>query len=574
MSMSDTQTYPLQTDGSLLPGVFPLRHLPDPTFGLTGSKNAPPSEVAATVVELTADAVVSVDAAQRIVYMNPAAERLFGFRAGELLGESLQALTAPAAAGARNGNRISWSEATASHPLWPEQGEIVATRADGSLVIAEVRSTRVQVGTQALTTYLLRDCTEQRRADEERRLLQSLALLIGEAPDLQTALRLSLKMIGEVTGWTAGEAWLPDPSDRLLRRGPVWSGRDGLNEFHQASERITFGAGEGLPGRVWAAGKPAWIEDVVVDPGFVRAPVAHSCDLHTGIGIPVLAAEKVVAVITFYHTEVREHDSHLIDLVSAAAAQLGTLLQRRRTEESLQHHAEELARSNAELEQFAYVASHDLQEPLRMVASYTQLLAKRYGEHLDGDAHEFIGYAVEGVTRMQQLIHDLLAFSRVGTRGEAFQPTSLDTLLDRVLRDIEPAVEASGAQIAREPLPTVVVDSAQLYQVFQNLIVNAMKFHGSEPARVEISSYRAENGWVIAVKDKGIGIKAEYFARIFVLFQRLHSRAEYPGTGIGLAICKKIVERHGGRIWVESEPGRGTTFFFSLPDRPEIVAQS
>lgn len=231
--------------------------------------------------------------------------------------------------------------------------------------------------------------------------------------------------------------------------------------------------------------------------------------------------------------------------------------------------AQELARSNADLEQFAYVASHDLQEPLRMVASYAQLLARRYHGRLDADADDFIGYIVEGVNRMHALINDLLAYSRVGTRGGLFEETDSGRVLDEVLDDIAPAMEDVGAEITRDLLPIVKADRIQLGQVFQNLITNAIKFRtpGTQP-RVHVSATRGADEWIFAVKDNGIGIAPEYVGRIFVLFQRLHSRSEYPGTGIGLAICKKIVERHGGRIWLDSAPGAGSIFYFSIPDRP------
>jgi PAS domain S-box-containing protein len=239
--------------------------------------------------------------------------------------------------------------------------------------------------------------------------------------------------------------------------------------------------------------------------------------------------------------------------------------ERKSAEERLKATAADLARSNAELEQFAYVASHDLQEPLRMVASYTQLLARRYKGRLDADADEFIDFAVDGARRMQDLINDLLTYSRVGTR--ALLPEQVDTgrLVDQVVGDLAAALEESGGRVEHAELPLIYGDPTQLRQLFQNLIANAVKFHGGRTPEVTVTAAPSGSNWTFTVRDNGIGIEPQYLERIFVLFQRLHSRADYPGTGIGLAICKKIVERHGGRIWLESQPGVGTTFFFTLP---------
>jgi len=227
----------------------------------------------------------------------------------------------------------------------------------------------------------------------------------------------------------------------------------------------------------------------------------------------------------------------------------------------------ELARSNSDLQQFAYVASHDLQEPLRMVASYTQLLAKRYRGKLDEEADEFIAYAVNGANRMQALIQDLLAFSRVDRQGQNFERTSVEALLGYALENLKGALEESRAVVTHDPLPTVMADERQVLHLLQNLLSNAIKFRGPEPPRVHLSAERRNGDWLFSVRDNGIGIDPQYRERIFVIFQRLHTSAEYPGTGIGLSLCKKIVERHGGRIWMESQLGQGATFYFTLPAR-------
>ncbi len=241
------------------------------------------------------------------------------------------------------------------------------------------------------------------------------------------------------------------------------------------------------------------------------------------------------------------------------------ITERKRVEGALKEKTDELARSNKDLEQFASVASHDLQEPLRMVTSYVQLLARRYKGKLDSDADDFIRFAVDGAVRMRKLINDLLAYSRVGTQGKELSPTDSEAVLAQSVDDLKVAVEENGALVTHDPLPTVMADRSQLGQLFQNLIGNAIKFRGNEPPRVHVSASRNGNGWTFSVRDNGIGIAAEYSERIFIIFQRLHSRQEYAGTGIGLAICKKIVERHGGRIWVKSDPGQGATFYFILP---------
>ncbi|MEO7193040.1 MAG: PAS domain S-box protein [Vicinamibacterales bacterium] len=237
------------------------------------------------------------------------------------------------------------------------------------------------------------------------------------------------------------------------------------------------------------------------------------------------------------------------------------------SERALQDKAQELARSNEELQQFAYVASHDLQEPLRMVANYTQLLGRRYKDKLDADANEFIEFAVDGAKRMQDLIHDLLEYARVGTGGREFRPVPADRMAAAAIANLASAIDDLHAEVILDPLPTLNCDEVQLSQVFQNLIANGIKFHRADARPlVRVSAARSNGGWLLTVTDNGIGIEARYFDRIFQMFQRLHARADYPGTGIGLSLSKKIIERHGGHISVTSQPGSGTTFSFTIPD--------
>ena len=234
-------------------------------------------------------------------------------------------------------------------------------------------------------------------------------------------------------------------------------------------------------------------------------------------------------------------------------------------ERAVQTMAEDLRRSNAELEQFAYVASHDLQEPLRMVTSFVQLLAQRYRGKLDEDADAFIGYAVDGAKRMQHLINDLLAYSRLGTRGSPFTLVSMEALLRDAQQDLQIAIEESRAQISHDSLPELYGDPSQLGAVLQNLLSNAIKYRGADAPQIHVSVRRQRNEWVFSVRDNGIGIDPKFAERIFIIFQRLHAPGAYPGTGIGLAVCKRILQRHGGEIWVESFPGQGATFYFTLP---------
>jgi PAS domain S-box-containing protein len=244
------------------------------------------------------------------------------------------------------------------------------------------------------------------------------------------------------------------------------------------------------------------------------------------------------------------------------------IVERKRAQNILAQQSAELARSNSELEQFAYIASHDLQEPLRMVGSYVQLLERNYKSLFDAKGEEYIAYAVDGAKRMQMLINDLLSYSRVGTQGNEFALTDCAGVAGLAIKNLQRAIQESGATITCDQLPAVLADNMQLLQLFQNLLANAIKFRAERAPEIRIMAQHTDGFWQFAIKDNGIGIEPRHFDRIFLIFQRLHNRRQYPGTGMGLAICKKIVDRHGGTIWPVSEPGMGTTFFFTLPDKP------
>jgi hypothetical protein len=283
-------------------------------------------------------------------------------------------------------------------------------------------------------------------------------------------------------------------------------------------------------------------------------------------GLPMPVLEEKIVRLDGLAVDVEVVASPMMDRGEPAIqVLLRDITERKRAQAALQQTTADLQRSNRDLEQFAYAASHDLQEPLRAIGGYVKLLEHRFPDRLDAKARAYIAGAFDGATRMERLISDLLAFSRVVTLGDAFLPADLEDALEQALRNLEAGINSTQPTITHDPLPTLSVDAGQIRQVFQNLIGNALKFHGEQPPKIHIGAQRQEGRWVFSVRDNGIGIDAQYFERIFQVFQRLHTRNKYPGTGIGLAVCKKIVERHGGQIWVESQPGQGSTFYFSIP---------
>ena len=438
------------------------------------------------------------------------------------------------------------------------------------------------------TFGISRDITLHKRAERRLAVQYTVAHVLANSATFNDAAPNILQAIGDCLGWAVGEIWRVDAPAGLLRCVELWHARPvEVPRFEAISHSRTFVQGVGLPGRVWKGGEPVWIRDVAQDDNFPRAAVAVSEGLHGAFGFPIRSGTEVLGVIEFFSQRIEQPDEELLRMFAAVGSQIGQFIERQRAEQALALKARELERSNTDLEQFAYVASHDLQEPLRMIASYTQLLERRYHDKLDDEAREFMNFAVDGALRLQTLINDLLAYSRVGTRGKPLAPVDTAQALEHALTNLTVAIEEGGARVERTPLPTVLGDETQLTQLLQNLIGNAIKFRGDKPAVAHVTATLRKSApaseanagrplpnapameWLFAVRDEGIGIEKKYFDRIFIIFQRLHGREEYPGTGIGLAVCKRIVERHGGRIWLESTPGGGSTFFFTLPQMPE-----
>jgi len=417
------------------------------------------------------------------------------------------------------------------------------------------------------------DITERKQAEQREAIEHAVARHLGSDESLADAIRGIMQVMCERLDWACAARWSLDEAQNRLHCVETWSEDDErLRAFLELSRRETFVPGTtGMIRRVLTTGESVWIADIAEKKDFLRGPKATAAGLRGAFALPVRMGEKVLGAIEFFSHEPRHPDKWLLTTTVSIGNLIGQLMARRQAEaamreafQELEHKTRELTRSNEELQQFAYVASHDLQEPLRMISSYTQLLGRRYGDRLDGDAKEFMAYIVDGAARMKQLIEDLLAYSRVGTRAKEFQEVDSGASLARALSNLRASQEASGAVITHDPMPHVLADGAQLAQIFQNLIGNAIKFRGAEPPRIHVGAQTTDTVCVFTVKDNGIGLDTQYAERIFMMFQRLHNKTEYPGTGIGLAIVKKIVERHGGRIWVESEPGKGAQFGFTI----------
>jgi len=484
------------------------------------------------ILESAPDAMVIADGHGRIVLVNAETERLFGYGRNELVGQAMEMLV-PERFRQRHPQHRQGYMAHPRNRLMGEGRDLWGLRKDNTEFPVEISLSPLESEEGILVTAAIRDISVRKAVDKH---------LVETARELTVKHRL----LNAVVEGTTDLIYIRDLENRFTLANSACAKvfRRSVNEVLGSSMRDllpndSYDAVAKSDQEIVRDGVPCTLEEIAEIDGVTRLFLTTKGPYHDADG-------KIIGTIGISReiTERKKAEEHLVKMVG------------------------ELRRSNEELQQFAYVASHDLQEPLRMVASYTQLLAKRYTGRLDSEADEFIAYAVDGSNRMQALIHDLLAYSRAGANGKAYQEISSEKALLEALSNLRVSIQESGAVVTHDSLPTITTDDAQLVQVFQNLVGNAIKYRRAEVPRVHVSA--AKNGgqeWNFSVQDNGLGIDPQYFDRIFVLFQRLHGREEFKGTGIGLAICKKIVERLGGRIWVESEPEKGSTFYFALPER-------
>jgi PAS domain S-box-containing protein len=477
------------------------------------------------LLEAAPDAMVVVDQEGRIFLLNLQAEKQFGYYRDELVGQKVTNII-PVGFAER---LIADGTRTAAEALAQQIGtgiELVARRKDGTEFPIEIMLSPMESPDGILVTAAIRDISVRKRAEEylartERRYRG----LLEAAPDAMVVV---------------------DQDGRIVLLNVQAEKKFGYYRDELVGQKVTNIIPVGFAERLIADG--------------LRSP-EDALAQQIGTGIELIARRKDRSEFPI-EIMLSPLESSEGTLVTAAIRDISV---RKRAEAHLIKKVEELNRSNEELGQFAYMASHDLQEPLRMVASYTQLLSKRYKGKLDSDADDFIAFAVDGAQRMQQLIQDLLTYSRVGTTGVKFGPVCTDHALREALKNLKGAIDESGAVVSSDRLPEVHGDETQLVQLFQNLIGNAIKYQGTAVPTVHVSAEQAnDRGWLFSIRDNGIGIEAQYFERIFGMFQRLHGRDQFSGTGIGLAICKKIVERHRGAISVESRLQQGSTFSFSL----------
>jgi PAS domain S-box-containing protein len=524
----------------------------------------------------TIPAAIFICQNHQLRYVNTATETLTGYTREELLTQGIQKIDSKIFQFIQSlaNQALDLQNHHPSAKPTSAQQEFQITRKTGETRWVDVSTTLMEFERKPAVLAVAFDITKRKQTEASLQYRVEVETLISEisthflnvvSEEIDERINQTLKTLGEFLKVERTYIFLFNDTDALMNNTHEWCAA-GIQSHLNRLKNIPFQTFPLLIETIQNL-QVVQICDVaeIVEASLAERLELEQQNIQALLIVPILAGGTVVGFIgcdAVHHPITWTQDQ--ITLLKIVGEIFVTAMQRRQFEQQLQQRAADLAASNAELEQFAYIASHDLQEPLRAITAYTQLLAKKYAGQLDPKADQYINFAVEGSQRMQQLIHDLLMYSRVGTRGNAFRPTHFETVLKEALSNLDIAIQESNATITHDPLPTVVGDPTQLVQLLQNLISNAIKYHSQESPKIHIGVEFQTDQWLFWIQDNGIGIDAKHYQRIFLVFQRLHTREEYPGTGIGLAICKKIVERHGGKIWVESSPDQGSTFYFTL----------
>ncbi len=595
------------------------------------------------VAETASDAILTINQDSIIEFINPATERIFGYSRSEMLGADLTMLMPEYLRVLHRGGVSRYLETGEKHIPWSGV-ELVALKKDGEEFPVEVSFGESIKGGRRTFTGIVRDITARKRSDRHTELQHSVTRILFESSSLAEAGPQILRTLGENLGWEFAALWVDDDHANGLRSLDTWClGEGDRQEFAESSRQFTFTKGSGLIGSVWKTGEPASTPDVANDAGFIRRSLAQRYSIRSVVAFPIKTSEEVSGVFELLTRGRLTIDHELAGTMVSIGQQIGQFVQRKRAEEELRANEKryrmqneelanlnrerarqnevlesrvrertadleganeiltkeiaerrraeqklkmitvELERSNRELQDFASVASHDLQEPLRKIRAFGDRLKVKYDAQLGLEGRDYIQRMQSSASRMKNLIDDLLIFSRVTTKAQPFNAVDLEVITRALLNDLEIRLSQTGGRVEIGKLPTIEADPSQMHQLFLNLIANSLKFHRPEVPPVVSVEWLNENGsaagepgaladqplCTIVIKDNGIGFDEKYLDRIFTPFQRLHARGEYEGTGMGLAICRKIIERHGGTITAKSVLDEGTRFIVSLPFKQE-----
>lgn len=538
-----------------------------------------------TLFSYAPEAIVMLDAETgRFIDVNPRAEVLFG-----LSRERLVQLGPIDVSPAYQPGGVSSLESANTHiqaviDSAESTFEWWHCNAEGQQFPCEVRLVRMPWGNRSVIRGSITEISVRKQFELCERGRSQVLERIARGDSLTDVLHTLVNTIEELLPGMVCSVLILDQETRCLHFGAAPS----LPQFYnQAVEGLKIGPATGSCGTAAHTGRRVIVPDIRNHPNWAAyQAIVEQLDLRACWSEPIVSLEAtVLGTFAMYFREPREPVRLELDIIEISAQLAAVAIEHDRTKkllsdmnaslerrvasrtQALAEANQELVRSNDELRQFAYIASHDLQEPLRMVTNFGQLLQRSMPVDTDAESNEWLGYVVEGGQRMQSLIRDLLEYSEIGYQSRPFQSVKLERVVQLVLSNLRASVQDTQAEITCDELPTIVGDKPQLAQLLQNLIGNAIKFHDKPPPKIHLAAELQDDEWIISVRDRGIGIAPEFYSRIFEFFRRLHNRDRFPGTGIGLAICKRVVERHGGRIWVESTPGEGSTFFFTLPVR-------